>query len=119
VLGSGETAVFPITALNAITREVASRWGPANIIETRNPLLFLPEPVEPTRGVPEIPIHGHQSPLSLPPSPHSLPEFFPKLLWIKRQHHVKTAFLETFQPSFHLPLRAVFDGMVIWCHRSA
>src|SRR5215470_10832570 len=33
-----------------------------------------------TRGVPEISMHGHQSPLSLPPTSHSLPESFPNRL---------------------------------------
>src|SRR5215469_4102898 len=34
----------------------------------------------PTRGVPEIPIQPHQSPLSLPPLPHSLRESLPTRL---------------------------------------
>jgi hypothetical protein len=39
-----------------------------------------PSQTGPTRGVPEISIHGTQSPLSLPPSPDSLPESFPNRL---------------------------------------
>src|SRR5215471_10791611 len=70
-----------------------------------------------SRGVPEIPINGHQSPLSLPPPPHSLPRILPKpspdRTPAPRKHGL---FFKHSSLAWKCRSGLCFDGMVIWCH---